>query len=968
MPFTPSLPADIGAQLAALAHEVATACPDMRQRARDLAQALLARYKLGNLDPDKVYWHRFSDQVSSSRAFSGWAHYRPPLQSHTLVELVMVRFSAADSEAPDVLDAQSGFYTADAQADVYDERNEIRLLPSKVLTLFWATDFKARFADECQRFWAQHTASYRVLAKATALGQALAARQHGRLSDQDLGQILNALAGPVQAPATRAMLEAHHAPTGQVRVGFLRIGQHQATDVLHIIDAPRHYLYLPGEVDPWLAFDDAPGLHWGLLQLNRDPEQRARFASHFPLRSALAEHGRQPLNETIDLLFSTWGQARAPLLEPPSSALETDVFSLLTDRVRARMEDDAQLRLTSNATLRECLWLSYLGAFDKVFGPLGALDWPVTLACIGAGLAEVALNLDQALTAPTTAHRQQAVIGAAVASVGLLLNAAFFWGAWERSFPVELPPPPPRAVHGEISLAHMAPERVFPETELELMQDFSTNRILSGPPPASAGPFQGIHILDGRFYIELGGHAYQVRQAQALGGWVIVDPANPYAFQRNVPVRLTPEGKWELVPRPGLLGGGQALGCLDASPRASYTPAPACGYELPLADRPVLREAALDARSSVLDGEDYAFIDNPHGNAALENFRELRLRLQRDAKRFFKERPVTPAPTAPLLPPARNARELLTSLYGPGDGLLLGEVHQHEAARAFLIRHMRVLRKLGVDTLYMEHLLADFHAQELAVALEQRQLPEALKRYLGQLDAGSWRGTPSRASFLAVVQTASEQGMRVVPLDCLASYRIGGLEDPADTLRQQMMNYYAHRVIRADQALRPAGSKWIALVGNTHASAYRTVQGLDTLEGATSVRFEDIPPGGGEGLSLDPGCFVRGERGLPGLTLRSHYLYRSEAVAMAPLAATSELTHRLSRVQSFLLARTDDQWTLLLRHADGRLTITPVLKDQELFLVNLPELRQVHHLRYTSLDALSNDLKRLGFMAVSWSS
>jgi len=956
------------AALLTLAQEVSSRCPDMRQQAWGIASSVLKAHNLGTLAPDKVYWHRFRDQVSSPRAFSGWAHYQRPLQSITLVELVMVRFSANDSEAPDALDAQTGFYREGPDAAAFDERNDIPLLPSAVMNKLWAVDFKQRFTSQCEQFWVTHAEDYRSLAKATLIAHALQARQHKTFTDVDLSRVLQAIAGTIQAPATLPMLQAAFMPPASIHVSFLRIGQHQATDILHLIRDDTHYLYVPGEPEPWQVCADWKAVHWWLLMHNNQAENRARFASHFPLRSALADEGKQPSNQTLDLLYSTWGRTQCPLLEPPAPSLRQDVFTQMSTQAQARMADDAELRLTSNATLRKQIWLGYLGAFNRVFGPLGALDWPVTLACIGAGLAEVALNVDLAVNAPSTARRQHAILNAVVASVNLLFNSAFLWGAWRGTPPVETPRLPESGTATEVALPDITPERRYPVDTATLLEQFHSNHILGAYTPGQSGLLEGIYAVDGRFYIELDGFSYQVQQAPALNGWVIVDPTSPFAFQRNVPVRLNADGQWELVPRPGLLGGGQTLSCLNLGRGLArvpdYTPPPPSPYDVPPAHQAPLRTAAGNLGSPLLDGEDYDFVGYPEGNEALTVFRERRASLQRDSQAFFQAYvPPLRSPNIEPVPPS-NARAVLSEMFGDHDGVVLGEAHQDNACRVFLIDHMASLRKLGVNTLYMEHLLADFHQADLATALQQRTLPPNLKAYLNRMDIGFYNGHPSLGTYTELVQTACEQGIRVVPLDCLASYRVNGLANTVGNLRQQMMNFYAHGVIQADEIARASG-KWVALVGNSHASLFRGIEGLDTLEGVNSVRFEDVPPGTGQGLQVDPGRYVEVGDGRQNVILHSDYLYRMEALRLTPPIADHEIAERLAVQRTFLLNPSDEGWKLSIRSPGNRPVTTPVLREGTLFWVNLPQLRQVHQVRYTSLTALSNELKRLGFRSAN---
>ncbi|HGM5583357.1 TPA: DUF6543 domain-containing protein [Pseudomonas putida] len=428
--------------LRAVARTVVTQCPDLQQQARDIARQLLARHSLDD-DPDQVHWHRFIDQANSPLAFSGWVHYQKPIQSLTLVELVVQRFSAEDSEYVDALDAQSGFYRADAEAEYFDERNEVPILPSEALKLFWSIDLATRFQAQAKAFWSEHGENYRTLAKARAIAEVVQAQVHHSLTDTDASFILDALTDSTTPNADVAMLKTRQVPASPI--GFLRIGQHQAVDILHLLNGQRHYLYLPGEIEPWVACDGIEGLHWWLLMHCSKADNRARFVRHFALRSALAEDGKDPLNHTLDLLYSAWGTQNRNLLVPVGKPLNEDPFSALQRRVRERMLDDASLKLVSNATLGKQLWLNYLGAFSRVFGPMAAADWPVALACVIVDSAEVGLHLDLALDSQKSAERQGHYAAAALACVNLFFDSLTLWSAHEptHALPAPCPPAPP---------------------------------------------------------------------------------------------------------------------------------------------------------------------------------------------------------------------------------------------------------------------------------------------------------------------------------------------------------------------------------------------------------------------------------------------------------------------------------------------------------------------------------------------
>ena len=195
--------------------------------------------------------------------------------------------------------------------------------------------------------------------------------------------------------------------------------------------------------------------------------------------------------------------------------------------------------------------------------------------------------------------------------------------------------------------------------------------------------------------------------------------------------------------------------------------------------------------------------------------------------------------------------------------MVIGESHQAIASKKFLIDNMRVMAKKGVTTLYMEHLLTDLHQVELGLLPRSGDLPSVLGDYLRDLDIGQRLDPLGDYTFTKLVQAAAKEGVQVRALDCAASYRLDGMDDLYEvggTLRQQVFSYYAGKVIRTRQML-PGSGKWVALVGDTHASTYKRVPGLAQLEDVPSIRIVDAGAGQQTAMTLDPGEYY-----LPSIT------------------------------------------------------------------------------------------------------
>ena len=958
MPTTPSDLKDLK-PLAAL---IAQACPDLRQLARDLAQTLLDTHGLADLDPDEVFWHRFDTAQSSPRTFSGWCHDQPPLQTMTLPQLVMRRFDPHDQDNADLLQVNSGFYSNPGTAPSYDEHNEIRLLPKDVMDELWAQDFATNYRKRLVEFWDQHAENFRVLAKANCLSQALQALKSKAIARQDFDTLTQALAGPLFWPVDLATLSASHRATGLATLRTFSIGEHTASDILRIVEpGGRQYLYVPGEQPGFHAFDSDVELHFWVLMQTNHRENRARFMTHFADESHASNAEVTGLNHSLDLLFSTWGKPDVSLLNQRSAIIDGDAFTWLRDSMHQRMLADAQFNLRSNSDLRKRMWVGYLKAFNQLAGGLAALDWPVALACLGGGLAELGLDIDQAVNGHDTAERRQGLTNALVEAIDMLINlgALVAIGALSdtpQPPEVEDPAEPIAAQFNTGQTLAIEPVELEPYSHEDLAQrlsPFETNVIYDAAAVGTEGRLKGIYRTGGDFYIELNDRPYQVRFVNELRTWVIVDPTAPYSFYRNIPVGLNAGGEWELTPLPGLKGGMlKFLSRFKLGPKAPEalieTP-----YEVPAPLRPALARGARGLEDKLLSG-DYAETTSGDTSDHYESFRSLRDKLLEDAEAFYRQ--LTPHRTVqlPQFGEDRTTEVFFRGFFEACDGVVIGEIHSSIASKKLLINSMKLLARQNVKTLYMEHLLQDFHQADLDAFFDSGAMSSSLRQYVQGLDIGFRTDPAGRYTFLELILQAHRNGIRIQALDCMASYRLAGIT-PNTPARLKMMNYYAHLIIQADAQNR--SGRWIALVGNAHAGSTSGIEGLDRIENVISLRAVDVAENAPTGISQDTGAFYSDGVGERGRQVRADYLFRS---ATLPPTSPHAPQRYLTQANSFYIERTADRFDVVYRREDATVHRLPIRLDGDSLYILSPRWPQLNEVRYRSVSALAAAVAHTG--------
>lgn len=965
--------------LQSLAQSVTEACPDMRQRAREIALDILHLHGLHALEPDTVYLNRFAG-AHSAATFSGWAHEQQPFQSMTLPQLVMHRFNAKDADNADLLSYLSGFYTDGPGADSYDAHNEVPLKPAEVLEYFWEIDFSTDFNARIHSFWSARSDAFRTLAKVNFMSKVLEVRiqEPGSALAECCAEIARTLVGDYPWPLSLAQLQEQVTATPGLRLCTFDIGGYVATDMLRIVlDDGRQLLYTPGAVNPLHLFADSHELYWWVLNNNNHAENRALFSGHFALKDREAHNDNMGLNHLTDLLYEGWGKQTYAGLNVLDQTIRDDPFTWLRDKARQRMLDDARQALHSNADLRKQLWIGYLGAFNKVFSPMAALDWPVALVAVGAGLAETGLNIDQAIHARTTAERKAAITGAIFAAIDTLFNATFLLGAPGKAISEvkeELPEttetvssttttePEEAEQTAEAYAQEWVPSPFLPGDTTQLLAPFETNVVVAGQ--AGVGDLEGIYLQDGKFYAQVNFMPYQVRYVNELKSWVIIDPENPFSFYNSHIIRLDSDGQWRLAPRLGLKG-GMPLDWLKAWKQSFKTKTtlslPTTPYDIPEAIRPRLADAAIRQTSDTALSGYHDDISNSEQQSAYIEFRARRDQLASDATAFFNAPTLPERPQIPQLTPSATPKELIQNVYENTNGLVVGEAHSDIGSKRFLVDNMGLLRKQDVRTLYMEHFMTDFQQADLDTFNRTGRMPEALDEYVTIEDEGHATDPTERYTFRQVLLRAQSNGIRIQSIDCMASYRQAWLTTPPQGIRQQMMNFYAHTIIEADQALQGA-HKWIALVGNTHSNYYLGTAGLGDIEGVLTLRCEDVAIGHPNRIDPDPGLEVLDS---DGGFVRVQSDFRLQAAVSTKANPATTVEQRLSNPGDYLIDKSSETQVLVNRSRDGTLRRTPILRDGRFIYIERADWPWINKRRLLGIGDLHTSLRLHGLRAAS---
>jgi len=552
--------ADTVIPLLRLADEVLRDYPDAYLLASRHAEQLVYKHTGQHMDPRFVWWHQFNTQSSSSRSFTGWQHGGPPQKSLVFTELVIERFDVYFQDAADELDLRGGFYWQGPHAAYYDERNEIRMLGSAVQQDLWALDFATLYREEVERFWATHGTNFRLLVKANLLGEGRRALSGERISQSDWRQLRAMVANTLaddELPTLEKLRQANNEHALSICRYVFGEGDRGCLFSLHAQDG-RVLAYLPWHSEALRAFDSELAMASWLAAQLQTPQALDSFIAGVhsnPHDSVRRELIKIHLKGIADSRSDEAALIALKLFERP---LKGDFFTYITEQASAEMRRNAQL-MRDNASLRKAMLSGYLSAFIAVFGGFVPLGWPISLMLLGAGVAKVALDIDEALLAADAQSRKRALRSAVIDSLFASLNLL---DVTARSSLVSVAKPAPPHETG-IALEHW---QASASATLSV-EGQETNALLGGELGLS-GRLRGIRMTDdGKCWVTLNGLPYRVRYSHELAAWLVVPVDNPYAFGPLNPIRLNTAGEWELLAPPRLLGGSPPA--VEGMPSAS---------------------------------------------------------------------------------------------------------------------------------------------------------------------------------------------------------------------------------------------------------------------------------------------------------------------------------------------------------------------------------------------------------------
>lgn len=114
------------------------------------------------IDPDITFYNKFNGAFSSSKSFTGWQHSGSGLVSSMTLTQAAVHnaFSEFNDYYPGEIDQLTGIYKVGKGEGLYNELNEIQILPSVIWDIISRVDIQSLYDKSVIEFFQLNADKY----------------------------------------------------------------------------------------------------------------------------------------------------------------------------------------------------------------------------------------------------------------------------------------------------------------------------------------------------------------------------------------------------------------------------------------------------------------------------------------------------------------------------------------------------------------------------------------------------------------------------------------------------------------------------------------------------------------------------------------------------------------------------------------------------------------------------------------
>ncbi|MBB7655459.1 CNF1 family cytotoxic necrotizing factor [Escherichia coli] len=357
------------------------------------------------IDPDNTYFIQFSQNRSNSRAYTGWDHlgkYKTDVLTLTQAAIINIgyRFDVFDEA-----NAIAGIYTTN-NADLFNETNEAKMLPSEYLYFLKDCDFAGLYNKALSDYWSENHEKFKLLLKNYYVSSSLYLYKNKLISKDEYEFTMKALNRE-----------------DNIALFSLDIYGYYSSDIFGAKNDDRVMLFVPGATNPFLFAENISLLRTRLKELITEKNNIELLSQHFSLydrQDGTTFYGVDSvLQKIVNGSFD-----ESYFLFSHKNLSERDVFSAIALSVQKRSFSDGDTIIKSNSEAQRDYALTIIQTivsmapiFDII---LPEVSVPLSLGIIASSMG---ISFDQLINGDTYEERRSAIPG--VATNAVLLGISF---------------------------------------------------------------------------------------------------------------------------------------------------------------------------------------------------------------------------------------------------------------------------------------------------------------------------------------------------------------------------------------------------------------------------------------------------------------------------------------------------------------------------------------------------------------
>ncbi|HBN7440428.1 TPA: cytotoxic necrotizing factor CNF2 [Escherichia coli] len=358
------------------------------------------------VDPDNTYFIRFSQSRSNSRSYTGWDHlgkYKTEVLTLTQAALINIGYQF---DVFDDANSSTGIYKT-SSADIFNEKNEEKMLPSEYLYFLQKCDFSGVYGRFLSDYWSKYYDKFKLLLKNYYISSALYLYKNGEIDEYKYNFSISALNR-----------------RDNISLFFFDIYGYYSSDMFVAKNNEQVMLFIPGAKKPFLFAKNISDLRISLKNLIKENDNKQLLSQHFSLYSRQDGITYAGVNSVLHAIENDGAFNESYFLYSNKRINNKDVFDAVALSVKKRSFSDGDTVIKSNSEAQRDYALTILQTILSMT-PIFDVAIPEVSVTLGLGIiaSSMGISFDQLINGDTYEERRSAIPG--LATNAALLGLSF---------------------------------------------------------------------------------------------------------------------------------------------------------------------------------------------------------------------------------------------------------------------------------------------------------------------------------------------------------------------------------------------------------------------------------------------------------------------------------------------------------------------------------------------------------------